>query len=317
MRLRAVLLASLCLLAALPARATDGGRPGGMLAGSVDPGRFGGRPLDQAYGAFQRGLYVTAFNLALPRANNGDPAAQTLMAELLSRGLGMKRDEAQAAKWYEKAAEHGVPEAQFQYALILLDGRFVKKDENGAYALMEAAAEAGNRLAQFNFAQMVVQREPGDKGLTRAAIYYKRAAEAGLPDAQYAMAQLAENGSGGQKQDEAEARRWLNLAAQGAYDTAELDLGTWLVEGRGGPKDVKAGFHWLRRAASQGNVAAQSRLAKLYMSGIGTDPDNIAAAAWYFVARRAGLKDAVLEDLLAGLTEDEQKSALEKANRLR
>ena len=116
-----------------------------------------------AYGAFQRGLYITAYNLALPRAENGDPAAQTLVAEILSRGLGAHANEAEAAKWYQRAAEQGVPEAQFQYALMLLDGRFVTKDPKGAYALMQAAAEAGNRLAQFNFAQMLVDREPGDR----------------------------------------------------------------------------------------------------------------------------------------------------------
>ena len=64
----------------------------------------------------------------LPRAEAGDPAAQTLVAEILSRGLGVARNEAEAAKWYQLAAEQGVPEAQFQYALLLLDGRFVKKD---------------------------------------------------------------------------------------------------------------------------------------------------------------------------------------------
>ena len=56
----------------------------------VDPDRFGAPPTDAAYGAFQRGLYMTALNLALPRAEAGDPAAQTLAAEILSRGLGVR-----------------------------------------------------------------------------------------------------------------------------------------------------------------------------------------------------------------------------------
>ncbi len=90
---------------------------------SVDPQRFGARPPDAGYGAFQRGLYITAYNLAVTRAQNGDPAAQTLVAEILSRGLGMARNEAEAAKWYQRASEQGIPEAQFQYALMLLDGR--------------------------------------------------------------------------------------------------------------------------------------------------------------------------------------------------
>lgn len=287
------------------------------LSHNVDPERFGAPPTDAAYGAFQRGLYKTALNLALPRAKAGDPAAQTLVAEILSRGLGVARNEAEAAKWYQLAAEQGVPEAQFQYALLLIDGRFVNKDIQGAYALMQAAAEAGNRLAQFNFAQLVLDRETGVKAMEKAVGYYERAAKAGLADAQYAMAQAYANGVGGKTRDDIEARRWLVLAARQNFDTAQLDLGTWLVEGRGGKRDYTAGFGWLKRAAEGGNVAAQNRLAKLYMAGIGTEPDSISAAAWYYLARRAGLHDREMDDFLHGLTEEEQKQALERANRLR
>ncbi|WP_204326459.1 hypothetical protein, partial [Stenotrophomonas maltophilia] len=55
----------------------------------IDPMRFGGKKPDPAYGAYQRGLYKTAYNLAIERANQGDAAAETLVAEILSRGLGM------------------------------------------------------------------------------------------------------------------------------------------------------------------------------------------------------------------------------------
>lgn len=287
-----------------------------FVAENVDPERFGAPPADAAYGAFQRGLYMTALNLALPRAEAGDAAAQTLAAEILSRGLGTKKNEAEAAKWYQRAAEQGVPEAQFQYALLLLDGRFVKKDPQGAYALMEAAAAAGNRLAQFNFAQILIDREPGPAGMAKAVPYYEEAAKAGLADAQYAMSQILANGVGGKAANDVEAREWLVLAARQNFDTAQVDLGTWLIEGRGGTRDLRAGFGWIKRAADSGNVAAQNRLAKLYMGGIGTEPNAIDAAAWYFLARRAGLVDLEMNDFLAGLTEEEQKKALERANRL-
>jgi len=164
---------------------------------------------------------------------------------------------------------------------------------------------------------MLVERDAGAKGLEEAAVYYERAARAGVADAQYAMSQLCANGVGGKKQDDVEARRWLLLAAQQGYDTAQLDLATWMVSGRGGPREEKEGFSWMLRAASGGNVAAQNRLAKLYRNGLGTDPDLISAAAWYILARRAGLTDPVMDGFLDGLTEDEMKQALYKANRLR
>ncbi|MGE3364445.1 MAG: tetratricopeptide repeat protein [Rhizobiaceae bacterium] len=283
----------------------------------VDPKRFGGKVADAAYGAFQRGLYKTAYNLALPRAEQGDSAAQTLIAELLTRGLGVPADQEAAAKWYAKAAENGVPAAQFQYALMQADGKFVKKDGAGAMELMKAAADAGNTLAQFNLAQMYVQDDRGPSGFSKALPYYEKAAATGLPDAQYAMAQIFASGAAGKKQDLAEARRHLLLAAKQGFDTAQLELGTWMVEGRGGERDAKGGFVWLRQAAEGGNVAAMNRLAKLYMNGIGTDPNPIDAAAWYFLARRAGLNDFEMADFLDGLTAEQTKAALERANRLR
>jgi len=285
--------------------------------GSINPSRFGQREPDDAYGAFQRGLYKTAYNLALPRAEKGDGPAQALVAEIVSRGLGVPADAKAAATWYEKAAENKVPEAQFQYALMLLDGKIVARDTAKAEQMLQEASKAGNPLAQFNLAQLYIQNDRGPEGIKKAAPYYRSAAEAGLPDAQYAMSQMYANGAGGIAKDDKEARRWLTLAARQGYDTAEIDLGAWLVDGRGGDRDANAGFRWLKQAADGGNVAAMNRVAKLYMQGIGTDPNTIDAAAWYFLARRAGLTDYEMNDFLAGLTDDELKKALERANRLR
>ncbi|WP_163265517.1 tetratricopeptide repeat protein [Chelativorans alearense] len=281
--------------------------------GEVDPKRFGKVP-DLAFGAFQRGHYLTALELARPRAEAGNSAAQTLMAEIYARGLGVARNAEEAARWYGKAAEQGDPEAQMQYALMLIDGRLVKEDREKAYTLMRSAAEAGKPLAQFNLAQMLT-----DEGasMEEAVDWYERAAKAGLPDAQYAMAQVHANGVGGQPEDAAAARRWLLRAARQNYDTAQLDLGTWLVEGRGGEAKPEEGFAWLKRAADGGNVAAQNRVAKLYRAGVGVEADPVEAAAWYILARRAGLVDREMEDFMDGLTNEQLKAALERANRLR
>src|SRR5690606_18261939 len=127
-----------------------------------------------------RGHYLTALELARPRAEAGDPAAQTLIAEILARGLGVRRDVGEAARWYARAAEQGDPEAQLQYALMLIDGRLVKKDREKAFELMRSAAEAGKPLAQFNLAQMLVE---SGAAADEAVAWYERAANANLPDA--------------------------------------------------------------------------------------------------------------------------------------
>ena len=275
---------------------------------AVRRSRFSERPSDAAYGAFQRGYYITALNLATPLALEGDAAAQTLIGEIYSRGLGVRRDLATAIEWYEKAAEQKVPEALFQLAMILLDGGAEFGDKARAATLMEQAADAGHSLAQFNFAQMLAGRDQTPQGLERAVSYYEKAARAGLADAQYAMAEVYRSGMAGRAADLAQAKRWLELAAAQNHDTAQIELGTMLIEGEGGARDEKAGFSWLMRAAAAGNPAAQNRVAKLYRAGIGVEPDRVSAASWYLRARRAGLTDPVMEDQLDGLTEEERSA---------
>ena len=318
--MRAALVFAL-IAAATPALAqsttTDGGRVTAPDVEAIDPGRFGAPPADEAFGAFQRGRYLTALELATPRALEGDPAAQTLVAEIYSRGLGVRKDVAKAAEWYGKAAEQGVPEAQFRLAMILIDGGAEFSDPERAYELMQAAADAGNRTAQFNFAQMALDREPTDEGMATAVEYYELAADAGLADAQYAMAQVYERGLGGKPADLGIARTWLQRAARQNFDTAQIDLGTWLIEGKGGEHDPQEGFAWLLRAAQAGNPAAQNRVAKLYRAGVGVEPDTVAAAAWYMIARRAGLVDELMEDHLDGLTAEQIAEAEKRVETLR
>ncbi|WP_244577775.1 tetratricopeptide repeat protein [Hoeflea halophila] len=269
----------------------------------------------RAFGAFQRGYYLTAMDLAVPRAQLGDPAAQTLVAELFANGLGVARDMDSAAFWYKQAAEGGDASAQFKYGLMLLEGKHVEADQEKAGELMKKAADAGNAFAQFNHAQFLVSQKPGDAGIFEALPYFEKAAEQGVADAQYALAQIYANTDGVSDAKRARARELMEKAARAGYDTAQLDYAIWLIDGIGGPKDYEAGFRWMEVAATRGNVVAQNRMAVLHINAIGTSGDPVEAGKWYVLSRRAGYDDRALDDFYQGLTEDEQKQALEAANR--
>lgn len=277
------------------------------------PSRFGAPEADSAYGAFQRGLFLTARNLALPRAEDGDAAAQTLLGEIYSRGLGVATDFDEALKWYRMAAEQDVPEAQLQVALALLRD---DPDTVEGRELMEAAADAGHGKAMFNHAQILLTDRPGTGGQRAAFDYFRGAAEAGIADAQFAVAQYYQQGTPPVFYDDTEARKWLQRAARQGFDSAQYELALYYLEGVGGERDFDQGFLWMARAAHAGNVGAQAELAKLLWSGIGIEPDDTQAAAWYVVARRAGLRDPVLEDFWLGLSAETQQEAISRANGL-
>jgi uncharacterized protein len=269
--------------------------------------------LDDAFGAYQRGFYLSALNIALPKAQLGDAASQTLVAELLNNGLGVRRNPSDAVFWYEQAARAGDANAQYKYALMLLEGQLVKQNRKAADAMMRKAADGGNREAQFNIAQIMVAAEPGEKGLKKALPYYEKAAAQGVPDAQYALSQLYWQ-MDMPREKRMEARSWLLKAALAGFDTAQYDIAVWLINGIGGERNVEEGFRWMSIAANRGHVVAQNKLAKLYINAIGTRPDPVEATKWYVISRKAGLKDMELEDFFLGIDETTQKEGIERAD---
>jgi hypothetical protein len=269
--------------------------------------------VDEAYGAFQRGFYLTAMNLALPKAQLGQAAAQTLVAELLNNGLGVRRNPSDAAFWYEQAAKAGDANAQFKYALMLMEGKLVKRDPKLADQMMEKAANGGNPEAQFNVAQIKVAANPGDKGLMEALPFYEKAAERGVPDAEYALSQLYISLPVSKEKQE-QARYWLQRAANARFDTALYDMGVWYINGIAGERDYEKGFYWMKLAANRGHIVAMNKLAYLYINAIGTRPDPVEAAKWYILSRRAGLSDMGLEDFYLGIEDDQQKEAIRRAD---
>ncbi len=274
-------------------------------------------PVDDAYGAYQRGYYLTAMQLALPRAQLGDPSAQTLVAEMQYAGLGVRRDLKSSAFWYSKAAEGGDAAAMFKYALMLMAGEIVQRDKAKADDYMKKAADSGNSSAQFNWAQILTSDHPGQEGLKLALPYYEKSAEQGIADAQYAVAELYSTLPDLPEEKRRRTREWMARAARAGFDTAQVDLAVWLVNGQNGPRDFVRGFEWMQLAANRGNVVAQNKLAHLYIYALGTKPDPIEAAKWYVLSRRAGLPDPELEDFFLGIEDDQQKAGIDRANKFR
>ena len=205
----------------------------------------------------------------------------------------------------------------FKYALLLMEGKIVKHDKKLADDYMHRAAQAGNGEAEFNWAQILVSQTPGPNGLHAALPFYEKSAEKGIADAQYAVSQIYWNLKDIPADKKAKAREWLTRAAKAGFDTAQVDLGVWLVNGVGGERNLEEGFRWLYGAAQRGNVVAQNKVAHLYIQALGTKPDPVEAAKWYVLSRRAGLKDAGLEDFYLGIEEEQQRQAIEAANRFR
>ena len=81
------------------------------------------------------------------KAERGDAAAQVQLGDAYDTGAGVKKDVAEAIKWYRKAAEQGNADAQFGLGASYYAGAGVLKDETEALAWFMLSAAAGNNEA--------------------------------------------------------------------------------------------------------------------------------------------------------------------------
>ncbi|MFM8617381.1 MAG: lipase maturation factor family protein [Opitutaceae bacterium] len=80
----------------------------------------------------------------------GNPEAQSRLGVWHAGGQeGLPRNSAQAALWFQRAAEQGFAEGQFNLAVLLTNGDGVARDLAAAAAWCRRAAEQGHADAQF------------------------------------------------------------------------------------------------------------------------------------------------------------------------
>lgn len=264
---------------------------------------------DVAFGAYQRGLYLRAYDEAKRRAEATppDPAAMTLLGELYANGYGVSRAPETAVGWYARAAKAGDRQAMTALALARVEGFGGPKDEKAAAALFEQAGEKNEPEALYNLAVMKFERG-GAPQQAVAARLMKRAAELGEAAAQYAYAVLLKEGRGVEKDPSASAE-WMRRAAEQDDVAALVEYGIAVFQGAGVVKNEAEAARLFRRAADRGNAIGQNRLARLYAYGRGVERDPAKAAAWHALARRQGLQDPWLEGFVETLPPEEREAA--------
>jgi len=77
-------------------------------------------------------------------AAQGNTAAQTNLGAMYHLGLGVAKDDAQAAKWYQAPAKQGDIIAEFMLAQIYKQGDGVRQDLPEAVRLFEKCVSQGS-----------------------------------------------------------------------------------------------------------------------------------------------------------------------------
>ena len=183
-----------------------------LLGAPFAPG-YAAETYDAGMRAYDAGDHAKALEIWGPLAEGEDGKAQYSLGKLLEIGGGrVQQDLAEAAKWYQRAADHGVSAAQNNLGLMYAQGRGVARDVARSAQLWLAAAKKDHPIAQFNLGLAYFRGEGVAKNQNQATDWFRRAGELGLASAQYAMGQVIRMGlvSGA---NEAEAMGWYEMAA--------------------------------------------------------------------------------------------------------
>ena len=176
----------------------------------------------------------------------------------------------------KKAAESGDPEAQSQWGLLLATGDHVTQDVPEGLSWLRRAGEQGEISAMFNLGVILQNGLDCEPDPDEAALWYWQAAELG-------------------------------------DNQAKMKLGTMLIKGQGfGPGSPAA--QAIEASAEKGLPYAQSFYAKLYLDGVGVEPDNEQAEKWFRLSAVQGDESAIfnlgemMADGLTVLTPEEELS---------
>lgn len=242
--------------------------------------------INQAIQVYEEGNYTKAYELFLSVSD--DKVAQNYLGLMYTNGFGListygygvETNDAEALKWYRKAAEQGNAAAQNNIGVMYQYGRGVKQDYNEAVGWYRRSAEKGNTTAQNNIGSMYEHGYGVSKNYMEALNWYRRAAEQGDATAQNNIGAIYEYGHS-VIQNYTNALEWYQRSADQGNISAYMSLGRMYEHGYGVEQNYAEALKWYRKAAEGGHIAAYLSLGRMYEHGYGVDKNYDQATHWY------------------------------------
>lgn len=220
-----------------------------------------------------------------------DADAQFCLGLRYARGVGVDKNDKEAANWFRLAADAGHAEAQRNLAFAYLHGRGVDLNEAEGVRRLRIAAEHSDAAAQRQLGYHYVTGLGVPLDEKEGLRWFRLAAGQGDHFAQYNLAFAYANGRG-VSADPQEALRWYEMAAAQGMPEAQCALALAYEHGLGVPVDYEKSVYWNRLAAEKEYAQACSNLGWLYENGLGVPQDLEQAQHWYEVAARQEFAEA-------------------------
>ncbi len=189
------------------------------------------------------------------RAEKGDLFSCLFVASCYKNGIGTKRNQKDALRFYTMAAEKG-------------------------------SAEGMRETGKMYVAMMQPQY---------SISWFERAIEAnGDIEAKYYYGKLYMDGKGVEK-DVQKGVHYLTMAALNGMAAAQFEMGNAYSKGEGVTQNSEKAFDYYRKAAEQGNRGAMWNVACCYKNGEGVKADYYHALHWYMTAAPNGYQNKLAD----------------------
>ncbi len=197
------------------------------------------------------------------KADKGDAEATFQLGRHYADGKDVQKDEAEALRWYLKAAAKDHTKAEVQIGSFYAHGFGVKQDWAESIKWYRKAALKGDTTAQHNLGLDYLHGHGVEKDAEMAAVYFKHAADQGHVRAQFGLGELFEKGQGVKKEEEL-AYMFYVLASRHSEQVR--------IFGDAKAKEVIAKRDALEKKLSAEAVAEGKRMVAQFEAGVTVHP---------------------------------------------
>lgn len=193
-----------------------------------------------------------------------------------------------------KEADGGSVSAMREMATLYRRGSGVTASDSATAAWFRRAAAAGDGQSAYDLGLMLAATPGNPAREAEATRLLRQAADANIRDAWPVVAERYEQGLGVRRNDQ-EAAFWYRKAAAEGNQAAQYNLGSMYARGRGVSKSEPEAAEWYARAAEQGHTAAQFELGMAYIRGRGVAKSDSLGLVWLERAASQGHPEATRE----------------------
>lgn len=235
-------------------------------------------------------------DLCKKEAMDGNDKTQLILGYMYQNGVGVTKDEKQAADWYLRSAKAGYAMAQFNIGKMYEDGIGVKQDYKQAFFWYEKGAEKGYLPAQVFLGALYFSGKGVEVNKTKGFELLKDAADkpfenmTATADWCYQVGELYEKGEG-VKQDYTQAVYWYKKAESLMNGKAAYALGSLYYQGKGVRANEKKALDMYETARYRKIPEANIALGDMYINGVNGRIDLDLAERYYGDACDDGIQD--------------------------